>query len=102
MRMPGRFLAQGAATLLMTMPVVAHPLDRGMAIVDPRVIEELDRDFGVAQMLGLTEYSSTRRIDRIGPRRDTEGARSWCGADGTANPPCRECVDDQGSVTSAQ
>jgi hypothetical protein len=52
MRMPGRFLAQGAATLLMTMPVVAHPLDRGMAIVDPQVIEELDRDFGVAQMLG--------------------------------------------------
>jgi hypothetical protein len=50
--MPGRFLAQGAATLRMTMPVVAHPLDRGMAIVDPQVIEELDRDFGVAQMLG--------------------------------------------------
>lgn len=52
MKISRSLLWQLTAALLLTMPAAAHPLDRGLAIVDPAVIEELDRDFGVAQMLG--------------------------------------------------
>jgi hypothetical protein len=47
-----RILVPAALALAQCAAAAAHPLDSKVAIVDPAVIEQLDRDFGAAQMLG--------------------------------------------------